>query len=528
VFLIKFHDRIFWKKNILKSLIKINSDESNYLTGAEIPFKDGSEYINTQHNYSYDLDFFGPRSLFHNLNRTSTYIGGKKLAKLLLTLLPNKEIKQNQEAITELSKDLMWRQKFSALTTVINDGKENYNQLIQWSKSNQKTYSIFSIILFYLFPFLFVVNSVLLILYTNDLFYYTVIISFLINLSILVSQLSKIKNELLGSIKIAKIIEYYSIVLKEIEGKSFQSEKLKAIQSIISSHDYSVSVQIKKLSSLFSNLENIQNAVGAILFNGMFLNHIHTLIALLKWKKKYGLYIKNWIDVIGEFETLNSLANLSFNNPSFIFPDLNENLSIEMENLGHPLINEDKRVCNDVVLNQNNFTILTGSNMSGKSTFLRTLGVNMVLAGMGSAICSSKATIHPLQVLVSMRQADSLADNESYFFAEIKRLGSILDSLKKETCFVLLDEILRGTNSDDKQTGTIKFIEKIIEVNAIGMLATHDLKVCEMTKAHSEKLVNKHFEADIKNDNLTFDYKLRTGVCRNKSATFLMEKMKII
>lgn len=172
--------------------------------------------------------------------------------------------------------------------------------------------------------------------------------------------------------------------------------------------------------------------------------------------------------------------------------------------------------------------ILTGSNMSGKSTFLRSLGVNMVLGGIGSVVCASEATILPLPVLVSMRLSDSLSDSESYFFAEIKRLKQIMDVLEEKPAFVLLDEILRGTNSDDKRNGTIEVVKKIIAQKAIGAIATHDIEVCLTTNLHPEILTNRCFEVEIRDNELYFDYKLRSGICKNKSATFLMQKMGVI
>ncbi len=231
---------------------------------------------------------------------------------------------------------------------------------------------------------------------------------------------------------------------------------------------------------------------------------------------------------MGEFEALNSLANFSYNNSKFTFPNLNNNFEISFSELGHPLIAEEKRICNDVEFIDNRFIILTGSNMSGKSTFLRTLGINMILAGTGSPVCSSNASIHPLDVIVSMRQSDSLADSESYFFAEVKRLKHIMNALDKKVCFVLLDEILRGTNSDDKRHGTIEVIKKILNKNAIGAIATHDMEICKTTEEFPNILTNKCFEVEIINNDLSFDYKLRDGICKNKSATFLMKKMEVI
>jgi len=244
----------------------------------------------------------------------------------------------------------------------------------------------------------------------------------------------------------------------------------------------------------------------------------------LNWKKQHSDDIKNWLEIIGEMESLCSLANLYLNNPHFAFPELNDNLQIELQDLGHPLIHHTQRICNDVDFNSHSFIVLTGSNMSGKSTFLRTLGINMVLAGIGSPICATKANIHPLPVAVSMRQSDSLLDGESYFFAEVKRLKKIVEHLKSQTSFVLLDEILRGTNSTDKRKGTIEVIKKIISYQTIGAIATHDLEVCQISKDFPDKLTNKCFEGEIKKDELYFDYKLKDGICKSQTATFLMRK----
>ena len=240
------------------------------------------------------------------------------------------------------------------------------------------------------------------------------------------------------------------------------------------------------------------------------------------------IVLEEWLEVIGEFEMLNSLANFSYNNPDFVYPTLNSNYEIAFSNLSHPLLNPATRVGNEVQFQPQSFMILTGSNMSGKSTFLRSLGINMVLSGMGSPVCASQANVHPLPVLVSMRLSDSLSDSESYFFAEIKRLKQIMDELEANPAFVLLDEILRGTNSDDKRNGTIEVVKKVIAKKAIGAIATHDIEVCLTTNEFPDILTNKCFEVEISNNELHFDYTLRDGICKNKSATFLMKKMGVI
>lgn len=528
IFLMKVHDKIAWKRKIEKQLISINNDEIIFLKKEGIPFENGAEYIDFKHFYSFDLDFFGNNSIFQNLNRTATYIGSKKLSYLLLTKLKNELIVSNQQAISELSKKIEWRQYLLSLAKITKDNQDSYQKLMHWSEGKRQTISKPLNLLFHLTPIAFF-GSIIIYFVTNNYFLVLIAITiFLVNLLLAVTQLRKIKNELIDSEKISTIVKQYGLIIEKIEKEKFKSEKLNQLQEQLVCKSELASHQIKKLAGLFSNIQSIENGMGAILFNGAFLYHIHTLNSLLHWKKEYANEIKSWLDIIGEFETLNSLSNFSYNNPTFVFPTLNENHYIEFEALGHPLIAKEKRVCNDITFNENNFVILTGSNMSGKSTFLRTLGINMVLAGIGAPICATKANIHPLNVIVSMRQSDSLNDSESYFFAEVKRLKQIIDKLENEVCFVLLDEILKGTNSDDKQSGTIAVIKKIISKKAIGAIATHDLEVCQTTNDYPNQLTNKCFEVAIINNDLSFDYKLRDGICKNKSATFLMEKMEII
>ena len=528
VFLMKVHDKIAWNRKIEKQLIAINNDEIIFLKKEKIPFENGLEYVDFKHFYAFDLDFFGNNSLFQNLNRTATFIGSKRLSNLLLTKLKNDEIVANQKAVSELSKKIEWRQYLLSLAKITKDNQDSYQKLINWSEGKQETIPKTLNVLFYLTPIAFV-SSIITYFVTDNYFLIMIAITiFLINLLLAITQLRKIKNELIDSDKISTIVKQYGLIIEKIENEKFESEKLNQLQKHLICKSELASKQIKNLAGLFSNMQTIENGLGAILFNGAFLYHIHTLNSLLHWKATYANEIKEWLDIIGEFETLNSLANFSYNNPTFVYPTLNENHYIELEALGHPLIAQEKRVCNDITFNETNFVILTGSNMSGKSTFLRTLGINMVLAGIGAPICATKANINPLNVIVSMRQSDSLNDSESYFFAEVKRLKKIIDKLEEEVCFVLLDEILKGTNSDDKQSGTIAVIKKMISKKAIGAIATHDLEVCQTTDEYPNQLSNKCFEVEIINNDLNFDYKLREGICKNKSATFLMTKMEII
>lgn len=274
-------------------------------------------------------------------------------------------------------------------------------------------------------------------------------------------------------------------------------------------------------------MDSVNNGMAVFLLNGTIQFHVHIFRQLAKWKKNHRESISQWIEQIAELESILSFSNFKVNNPEYCFPNLDTD-QISFEELGHPLISKTKRVCNSISFDGERFVILTGSNMSGKSTFLRTLGIAVILSNAGSVIPAKSARFYPIPLLVSMRLSDSLEESTSYFFSEVKRLKLVIDNLNQGPAFVLLDEILRGTNSDDKQNGTIGIVAQMVRLKAIGMIATHDLEVCETTKSHPAYLSNKCFEVEIKDNDLFFDYKLRDGICQNKSATFIMKKYQVI
>lgn len=528
LFLMRVHSRLSFQKDLATAILKLNRNEITYLKREKIPFENGIEFNDFHHPYAYDLDIFGEHSLFQNINRTATFIGKKTLANQLLNLSPNETILENQEAINELKSKIDWRQDFLSLAMISNDSKNSYDSLLHWTlfinNALPKVLVALSIILPTLFlGFLvayFVTSKIIILSYLTYIF--------IGNLIVLGQSFKRIQSEITKADNVDKIIKQYSLLVEKIEKETFKSKKLIDLQQQLIFKNATASKHLKDLSELFSNMDTINNFVTAIVFNGSFLFNLHVLKSLLKWKENYSTELEKWIDIIGEFEALNSLANLAYNNPDFVFPEINSEYKIGFSDLSHPLLNPATRVGNDTHFYPESFMILTGSNMSGKSTFLRSLGINMVLGGVGSVVCASKANIHPLPVLVSMRLSDSLADSESYFFAEIKRLKQIMDALEDQPAFVLLDEILRGTNSDDKRNGTIEVVKKVIAKNAIGAIATHDIEVCLTTNEYPDTLTNQCFEVEIKNNELHFDYKLRSGICKNKSATFLMQKMGVI
>jgi len=528
IILLRFHVKI--KKRLLleNTLLSINQTELNFLEKGKLAFEDGVAFLHSNHPYTYDLDIFGPNSLFHHLNRTKTVMGSSDLAEALLKRSTDSTILERQQATQELTPLIEWRQDFMAKGILAKDSPKILATLRSWN-GEQETLSSTLKILSYVFPTLGLSLTIAgMIKGFNPLLLNLSVTVFIVNLITLASQLKKMNREIAFADKINETLLRYSELLQAIEQVEWKSDLLKQAKLRLLQAETSASKEIHTLSRIFASLESLQNGFGAIIFNGLVQYHLHTYRKLIRWKQVHAKQLNEWLTLIGEIEVLISFANLSFNNPDFSYPELNQEANIQFTELGHPLIKATKRITNSVDFSHKSFIILTGSNMSGKSTFLRTLGINLILANAGSSICAKSASVQPMDILVSMRLSDSLTDSESYFFAEVKRLKEIMTELDNRRCFILLDEILRGTNSDDKRMGTIEVVKKVISKNAIGAIATHDLEVCNTTYEYPDLLINKCFEVEIIDDELHFDYLLRDGICKNKSATFLMQKMGVI
>lgn len=526
--LLQFHQKIRYQRNIQQKLFEINEEEIAYLTLTQLPFEDGNEFIDAQHLYSFDLDVFGRKSLFHHLNRTGTPIGKQKLADKLKFKLRNDDIPFHQQTIKEISEKVTFRQLFLAKAKLAQLSQPGLELLLKWSRQNVSLPHFLFTLLKYFMPGLFVFMACLSFYSENILYTYLTNTCFLLNLCLFTLFFKKIKGELIEADKIHQSLEQYAQILEMISTEPASSEYLNDLKNQLKDDDKFAHTNVLELSKLFRQLSSLENPVGAVLFNGALLYHLGVYYQIIAWKHQKAHLLEKYLLVLGEIDALNSLANFACNNSDFVFPEINHHHHIEFKKCGHPLIESSKRICNDVNFEEHSFMILTGSNMSGKSTFLRTLGINMLLTNTGAPVCAQSANVHPLFVIVSMRLNDSLNDGESYFFAEVKRLKQLMQELEQQNCFVLLDEILKGTNSDDKRLGTVKVIEKMVQKNAVGVIATHDLEVCNITESYPDKLNNYCFEVEIVNNELYFDYTLKKGICKNKSATFLMTKMEVI
>lgn len=524
---VTMHLKVQAKIRYHETLKRINEEEAAFLKN-EYRFDAGSEFLDPQHAFSYDLDLFGLNSIFQFLNRTGTWLGKNRLVQDLQQIPETETILQRQDAISELAEATVFRQHFQTLAHLAGTTEKEDTAIKRWAESIQEEPSLFFRVLAVLFPVLFLLSLCAMVFDLHPLSGKLTAFFFSANLLCFGLFSKNVMKEIGKGDKIGNSLQQYAGMIRAFEETTFKSVLLKNLQSALKSEKGSAHITLAELSNLFEKLSTVANVFVLILFNGTFQYHFWVHRKLLQWKKQHQAELWGWISVIGILESLNSMANFAYNNPSYGYPQLSDQGHISFKDLGHPLIPSEKRVRNSIDFSDKRFVILTGSNMSGKSTFLRTVGINLILGYCGAPIDSTGAFISPLPLWVSMRLTDSLSDSESFFYAEVKRLKEIVSEAEEQPVFVLLDEILKGTNSDDKKTGTVGVIEKLHKLNVTGMIATHDLEVCKTTDKHPGTMTNKRFEVEISGNELHFDYKLKEGICENKNATFIMKKMGII
>jgi hypothetical protein len=529
LFLLNMYEIHSAKWEFFTNLETINSDELKAFSGDLSSFKDGDRWRSVDHDFSNDIDLFGSDSLFQYLNRTVTGHGREKLARWLSDPFKiSDDLKFRQEAIAELSEKISWRQEFMANGIGKSLEKEDIEGLLAWLTDKSGFISSpFLRLSIWLLPVL-VLSSLLLLI--TGLFPYSVFATlFFINLFIVLIKIrdtGRIHNQVT---KKHAFLSSLSRLLSSFEKESFNSPFLADIKGGISSDVLSVVKSLKKLSRIIQSFDNRLNLFVGIVFNGLLMWDLHCIRSLEKWKEESKDQFPEWLDKIGEIDALISLANFGYNNPDYSYPELSDREIFLAKNLGHPLIDPVKRVCNDFMIpDHGKVYIITGANMSGKSTFLRTIAVNFILAMVGAPVCATELKFTPAKLFTSMRTTDSLSHNESYFYAELKRLKILKIRLEeRDNIFFILDEILKGTNSADKSFGSKRFMNKIIGLGGTGLIATHDTSLCELEMEYPENIVNKCFELEIDGENIYFDYKLCDGVTRKMNAALLMKQMGI-
>ncbi len=510
-------------------LININNDELKFLDGNYYDFAPGNEHIPADHLYANDLDIFGKASLFQYINRSTSEMGSNQLADYLKYPASTNLILQRQTAVKELAEKIEWIQDLQA------KGKEKQvtfstkKRLEKWI-NEAPAFSQFKPWkwLRYLLP---VIIITIVVLYIFDEIPSGIFYFFLLLFAAIAYQINKYVAPIHEQLsKIAEELEILSSGISHVENASFESSLLKEIQSSFYHNNTNASHDITRLRKLLDKLDLRYNLVLSLPLNILLLWNLQQVLDLEKWKSAQQKNIHTWFDTLAHIEALASFGVLCFNESAWTFPEIiPDYFFIEGKEVGHPLIAKNKRINNYIdIKHDSELMLVTGSNMAGKSTYLRSVGVNVILAMAGASVCATYFKVSHVQVISSMRITDNLAESTSTFYAELKKLKTIIEKVNTgEKVFILLDEILRGTNSLDRHTGSVALIKQLIKHHAAAIIATHDLELAKIKDEYPNSIINYHFDVQVSNDELYFDYKLKPGVCNSLNASILMKKIGI-
>ncbi|MFX1702591.1 hypothetical protein PV783_01490 [Chitinophaga sp. CC14] len=527
IVLLVLYSRAQQKLQLFKSLLELNEKELQVVTTWQSAFDDGNEFVDDKHDFSSDLDVFGPSSIFQHINRTGTLSGRRQLAAALRNPLEDAPaILATQEALQVLTPELEFRQLLTANATLAKEEESDRREISAWLEMPfHFLHNKFINVVIWLSPLL-VTGSI--VVYATTGKYYPLLILIMLNWLLLGGSQKKIMAQYVLISHKERILDKFSILLHLIKNGSFKKSALLQQQQDMAKE---ADVALRQLSKVCNAFDQRLNLLVALGLNSLMLYDLHCILRLERWKKQHKQHITQWFDVITQLEVWNSLATYAFNHPEFSWPAPQaEGRILEATALGHPLIPAGECVKNDGAAgSKDHFLIITGSNMSGKSTFLRSVGSNLLMAMCGAPVCADRFVFSPMRIMTSMRIKDSIASHTSYFQAELLRLQHIIRHLKTGArVFILLDEILKGTNSEDKLSGSRSLIEHFLQYNCLGMIATHDLELGQLEAAYPGQIRNYCFESTIQDNHLFFDYRIRVGIARNKNATFLMKQMEII
>ena len=528
--LVKLHNRLFHRKDWYETSIRHYKAELASLENDHSAFDEGKEWTDASHPFSLDLDVFGEHSLFQALNRTCTPFGKETLSHWLRQPLDKKEeIENRQQAIQELSQYNDFREIFRITGCLYKSNETGMKDLKEWvetpstflqKRSNQWicwAVPCINIILFTL--------GMLDILSMS--WFGLVFCSFVVASSRLIRRVTRIQE---SYHKTLKMLSTYVRLIELADGQAMESPLLSSLKEEFKSYGKKAPEVLGVLAKELDRLDLRNNLILYAILEGSLFWQLRQMLRIERWKQEHGMHLLQWLEALGHLDALCAMGTFAFNHPTYIYPTIADRPFVfRAKDMGHPLMPQEQCVVNDAEIPQRPyFLIITGANMAGKSTYLRTIGCNYLLACIGVPVCCSSLEVYPARLMTSLRTSDSLANNESYFFAELKRLQQILERLKNgEEMFIILDEILKGTNSIDKQKGSLALVKQLLQLKTNGIIATHDILLGELKQHFPNEISNYRFEADIQNDELTFSYKLKEGVAQNMNACFLMQKMGI-
>ncbi len=509
-------------------LLQINQEELDIDAHRYPPGEDGLRFLPGAHPYATDLDLLGPASLYSWLHRTTSFTGHRQLAAWLLQPADASTIAERQQAVVELAPALDWRQDLQAIGRARPLEADQTERLTTWATQPDELFDHAGWQwLRWALP---AVSLGLIAAFATGwlpegLFYSWLLVLFAISGAI--SKKAAPAYQLLN--RIAPQTDTLAAIAGHAESQRWQSSWLQHTQAPLLQQG-GAHKHLSALSRILARFDYRYNPLVFVPLNMVLLWDLQQVLALRQWRQQHGPRMTAWLQAIGELEAMSSLANLRHNQPNWSMPTLSDQPStLQARQLGHPLLPEERRVCSDFSsMGLPQISVITGSNMAGKSTFLRSVGLAIVMAHAGAPVCASYLLLYPSHLMSSMRIADNLEENTSTFYAELKKLRTMIEAVnRREPLFLLLDEILRGTNSHDRQTGSKALLLQLLRQQAAGIIATHDLALADLAAQHPQHMRNYHFDVQVAGEELYFDYQLKDGVCQSLNASLLMKKIGI-
>src|SRR5690554_181261 len=484
----------------------------------------GEAFLHPDHAFASDLNIFGKHGIFQYLNRTKTDLAKSRLAEWLKTpLIKPEEINREQEIIADLAKHPDFLMRLLTYAEFLKVDAAFFEAIKSWAAekefSRSKAFWIFASYVVPVFAILSTVLYAIDILNLNQYLLCLVLPGGLVGI-----KLAEHQKRFSVLLRMLVNVEQFESMLDLIKSQNFESP---AVNQLFENTNLDESTEgLRALRKIVGAVESRNNVLVSIVLNLLLAWDFQCARRLEGWKNKYADDLPNWLELANTFETYASFAIFVFEHPDYNYAQFTGENDFEIDDVRHILM-DDSAVGNSMdISGLKRFYIITGANMAGKSTYLRAIGTSLLLAMRGLPVHARSMRFKPTQLYTSMLAADSLGDNESYFFNELKRLRQMTDRLEAgEPLFVILDEILKGTNSVDKAEGSRRFMEKLLTLPVKGLIATHDLSLCNLSDVHPQEIVNKKFEVRFAGDELAFDYKLESGVCENMNASFLLKKM---
>jgi DNA mismatch repair ATPase MutS len=533
ILLIVQHDKISNKKEYMVAKQHVLNKRVDRAKNQWNKFQDsGEEFLSENSNIERDLDIFGPNSLYQYLCVANTQEGKEKLVDYLTEQDPDFEaLTQRQKAVKELIEQHELSLNLEIYSWMI--GKTNKDERNEWYQSflryilaDTKLLSTFIRVISWVLPVVMVCSCI----FVAKFRVHFEILVVLFAIELILAYYVTYKNQMVTRkiFDFCRNISIYHKILETIEAASFESDDLKDLQKILLSNQRATE-GISKLYSISEAFELQYNIYVHSILQGFLMYDVHCIELLESWKKEYRNSVKEWFSVIAEMEALLSLSMIGLNRtvsyPVFVKP---KQAVWEGKEIVHPLIANEKAIPNSIQL-RSETGIITGSNMSGKTTFLRTIGINTVLAYAGAPVCAESLQLSNMKLFTSMRVMDDVSKGISTFYAEVLRIKEMVDfSKSQKPCIILIDEIFKGTNSADRIVGSKEVIKNLSKPHTILLVSTHDFELCDLIEENDVNGKNYHFQEFYQRDQIGFDYKLKAGKCQTTNAKHILKMAGII